>query len=29
VRGWMAATTWFSADEARLYGFADQVGAPA
>lgn len=27
VRGWMAATTWFSADEARLYGFADQIGA--
>jgi ATP-dependent protease ClpP protease subunit len=23
VREWMAATTWFSAEEARLYGFAD------
>jgi ATP-dependent Clp protease protease subunit len=23
IRDWMASTTWFSADEARLYGFAD------
>lgn len=28
VRDWMAATTWFSAEQAVLYGFADQMSAP-
>ncbi len=28
VLEWMAQTKWFSADEARLYGFADEIALP-
>jgi len=26
IRAWMKAESWFSADEANKYGFADQIG---